>query len=77
MVTRIQKNVRPQDILIKITQCYCIVTIFLQNCTTDFDETLHAAFEWLPEGYGISGRCGYSTGQKEGGRPETTLALRV
>ena len=46
-------------ILIKITQCHCIVRIFLQNRTTEFDETLHVAWEWLPEGYGTSGRSGY------------------
>ena len=47
-------------ILIKITQCHCLVRIILQNHTMDFDETLHVAWEWLPEGYGTSGRSGYS-----------------
>ena len=48
-------------ILIKITQCDCLVRIILQNRTTHFDETLHVAWEWLPEGYGTSGRSGNST----------------
>ena len=56
------------DILIKITQCQYLVLIFLQNRTTDFDETLHVAWEWLPEGYGTSGRSGYSPIQMKGGR---------
>ena len=42
------------------TQCHCVVTIFLQNRTTDFDETLHVGWEWLPEGYGTSKRSAYS-----------------
>ena len=50
-----------KGIHIKITQC-----IFLQNCTTDFDETLHVAWVWLPKGFGNTGRSGYSP-----------LALRV
>ena len=41
-------------ILIKITQCHCVVTIFLQNRTTDFDETLHVALVCLSAGYGTS-----------------------
>ena len=32
---------RTFEILIKITQCHYPVRIFLQNGTTDFDETLH------------------------------------
>ena len=48
------------DILIKITQCQYLVHTFLQNGSTDFDEILHVAWEWLPEGYGTSGRSGYS-----------------
>ena len=56
------------DILIKITQCHCVVTIFLQNRTTDFDETLHVAWVCLSAGYGTSGRSGYSPVQKKGGR---------
>ena len=47
-------------ILIKITQCQDLVTIFLQNRTTDFDETLHVAWAWSGEGFGTSGRSGYS-----------------
>ena len=47
-------------ILIKITQCHYGVRTFLQNGSTDFDKILHVAWEWLPEGYGISGRSGYS-----------------
>ena len=58
------------EILIKITQCHCLDPTFLQNRTTDFDETLHAAWVrvWLPEGFGNSGRSGYSPVQKKGGR---------
>ena len=48
-------------IIIKITQCHCIVCIFLQNGTTDFEETLHVAWAWLPEDYGTSGRSVYGT----------------
>ena len=55
-----QKRCIFDPILIKITQCHYLVLIYLQNGTTDFDETLHVAWEWLPEGYGISGRSGYS-----------------
>ena len=62
-------------ILIKITQCQDLVTIFLQNHTTDFDETLHVAWAWSGEGFGTSGRSGYSPVQKR--RPEAALALRV
>ena len=47
-------------ILIEITQCHCLDPTFLQNRTTDFDETLHVAWEWLPEGCITSGRSGYS-----------------
>ena len=47
-------------ILIKITQCQYLVRTFLQNGSTDFDEILHVVWEWLPEGYGTSGRSGYS-----------------
>ena len=47
-------------ILIKITQCHYLVSTFLQNRTTDFDETLHVAWVWLPEGFGNSGRSCYS-----------------
>jgi len=39
------------SILIKIIQCHCLVRIFLQNRNTDFDETLHVAWEWLPKGH--------------------------
>ena len=49
-------------------QSHCIVRIFLQNRTMDFDETLHVAWEWLLEGYGTSGRSGYSPVYKTGGR---------
>ena len=55
-------------ILIKITQCQDLETIFLQNRTTDFDETLHVAWAWSGEGFGTSGRSGYSPVQKKGGR---------
>ena len=56
------------NILIKITQCQDLVTIFLQNRTTDFDETLHVAWAWSGEGFSTSGRSGYSPVQKKGGR---------
>ena len=56
MYTEIGKGV--SYILIKITQCQYLVRTFLQNGSTDFDEILHVAWEWLPEGYGISGRSG-------------------
>ena len=39
------------QILIKITHCQDLDPIFLQNRTTDFDETLHVAWVWLPEGF--------------------------
>ena len=55
-------------ILIKIIQCQCRVTIFLQNRTTDFDETLYVAWVCLCEGFGNSVRSGYSLVQKKGGR---------
>ena len=55
-------------ILIKITQCHCLDPTFLQNRTTDFDETLHVAWVCLPEGFGNSGRSGYSPVQNKGGR---------
>ena len=55
-------------ILIKITQCQDLVRIFLQNLTTDFDETLHVAWVCPGEGFGNSGRSGYSPVQKKGGR---------
>ena len=54
-------------ILIKITQCHCLDYTFLQNGYTDFDETLHVAWVCLPEGFGNSGRSGYSPVQKKGG----------
>ena len=47
-------------ILIKITQWHYGVRTFLHNGSTDFDEILHVAWEWLPEGHGTSGRSGYS-----------------
>ena len=45
-------------ILIKIIQCHCLDPTFLQNGTTDFDETLHVAWICLPEGFSNSGRAG-------------------
>ena len=56
------------EILIKITQCHFLVRTFLQNWYTDFDETLHVAWECLPEGFVITGTSGYSPVQKKGGR---------
>ena len=47
-------------ILIKITQWHWVVTIFLQNRTTDFDETLHVAWVCPGEGFGTIGTSGYS-----------------
>ena len=54
-------------ILIKITQNHYLDTTFLQNCTTDFDETLHVAWARLPEGFGTIGISGYSPVLKKGG----------
>ena len=51
-------------ILIKITQCHFLVTTFLQNRTTDFDETFHVAWVCLCESFGNSDRSGYSSVQK-------------
>ena len=39
----LRKDYILRPILIKITQCHCPVRVFLQNDTTDFDETLHVA----------------------------------
>ena len=47
-------------ILIKITQCHCLVHTFLQNGTTDFDKTLHVAWAWLCEESKTTGTSGYS-----------------
>ena len=47
-------------ILIKITQCQDLETIFLQNRTTDFDETLHVVWVCPGEGFGTIGTSGYS-----------------
>ena len=51
-------------ILIKITQCHYLVRIFLQNRTTDFDETLHVAWTCLPEESMTTGTSGYSPVKK-------------
>ena len=56
------------SILIKITQNHYLDTIFLDNCTTDFDETLHVARVCPGEGFGTTGTSGYSPVQKIGGR---------
>ena len=56
------------EILIKIKQCHYLDRTFLQNRTTDFDETLHVAWVCLCEGFGNSGRSGYSPLQKKSGR---------
>ena len=55
-------------ILIKITQCHFLDRTFFQNRTKDFDETFHVAWVYLSEGFGNSGRSGYSPVQKKGGR---------
>ena len=55
-------------ILIKITQCHCLVRIFLQNGTTNFDETLHVAWVCPGEGFSTIGTSGYSPVCKKGGR---------
>ena len=47
-------------ILIKITQCHYLVVTFLQNRTTDFDETSQVAWVCSGEGFGSRGRSGYS-----------------
>ena len=57
-----------QTILIKITQCHFLENTFLQNRTTDFDETLHVVWARLPEGFGTIGNSGYSPVLKKGGR---------
>ena len=48
-----------EGILIKITQCHCIVPIFLQNCSTDFDETLCDAQACSEEGLEPTGMSSY------------------
>ena len=53
------------NILIKITQCQDLVRIFLQNRTTDFDETLHVASVCPGEGFSTIGTSGYSPVQKK------------
>ena len=45
---------------IKITQSHCLVTVFLQNRTMDFGETLHVALVCPGEGFGTIGTSGYS-----------------
>ena len=62
------KKTKMRIILIKITQCQDLDPTFLQNRTTDFDETLHVAWVCLCEGFGNSGRPGYSPVQKKSGR---------
>ena len=47
-------------ILIKIIQFHYLVRIFLQNRTTDFDETLHVAWVCPGEGFSTIGSSGYS-----------------
>ena len=64
------------DILIKITQCHYLVRIFLQNRTTDFDETLHVVWVCPGEGFGTIGTSCYSPILKKR-RPEAAFALRV
>ena len=51
---------RPAQIHIKITQCQDLETIFLQNHTTDFDETLHVVWICPGKGFGTIGTFGYS-----------------
>ena len=60
-------------ILIKITQNHYLDTTFLQNRTTDFDETLHVAWVCLCEGFGNSGRSGYGPLQMKSGRSLASL----
>ena len=48
-------------ILIKIIQCHYLERIFLQNGTTDFDETLHVAWVCSGEGFSTIGTSGYSS----------------
>ena len=62
---------------IKITQCHYLVSTFLQNRTTDFDETLHVAWVWLPEGFSNCGRSGYSPVPKKGGLRRLSLASKL
>ena len=42
--------------------------IFLQNRTTDFDETLHVAWVCIGEGFSTIGTSGYSPVCKKGGQ---------
>ena len=63
----LEKNVNV-SILIKITHCQDLDRTFLQNCTTDFDETLHVAWVCPGEGFGTTGTSGYSPVYKKGGR---------
>ena len=53
---------------IKITQNHCLVTVFLQNGSTDFDETLHVHWACPGEGFSTIGTSGYSPVQKKSGR---------
>ena len=63
--TQIPKKTK---ILIKIAQCHFLVRTFLQNRTTDFDETLHVAWICLPEESMTTGTSGYSPVYKKSGR---------
>ena len=61
-------------ILIKITQNHCLVTVFpvfLQNGSTDFDETLHVRWACPGEGFSTIDTSGYSPVQKKSGRHKT------
>ena len=49
-------------ILIKITQNHCLVTVFLQNGSADFDETLHVHWACPGEGFSTIGTSGYRHG---------------
>ena len=55
-----EKKIFLNPILIEITQCQDLETIFLQNCTTDFDETLHVVWVCPGQGFGTIGTSGYS-----------------
>ena len=70
------EKMQPPNILIKITHCHYLVRIFLQNRTTDFDETLHVVWVCPGEGFGTIGTSCYSPILKKR-RPEAAFALRV
>ena len=55
-----RNKLRKEFILIKITQSHYLDCTFLQNRTTDFDETLHVVWVCPGKGFGTIGTFGYS-----------------